>query len=90
MQDLGATQKRRALAWAGFAVAGGVFVLVGQPLVCRTRCFCIDGRDLGHQHEINLKADKISMTFNFMEKHQLNSELNNQYEILQNLKLKKN
>ena len=44
--------------------------------------------DLGHQHEINLKADKISMTFDFMEKPQLNSELNNQYEILQNLKLK--
>ena len=43
--------------------------------------------DLGHQHENNLKADKISMTFNFMEKHQLNSEINKQYEILQNLKL---
>lgn len=44
--------------------------------------------DLGHQQENNLKAEKISMTFNFMEKHQLNSKINNQYENLQKLNLK--
>lgn len=58
---------------------------IGIPL---TVFFLNSQIDLVHQQENNLKAEKISMTFNFMEKHQLNSEVNNQYEKLQKLKLK--
>jgi len=58
---------------------------MGIPLII----FVLNSQiELAHQQENNLKSERMSMIFNFMEKHQLNSEIDNQYEKLQNLKLK--